>query len=90
MLAGEKYRKRVASAPHKEPSFLSQQIMAARKKLLKWNRAPAPTVHLRPAFVEEIRQTLGDDVAKLGRLIGRDLSHWLGKKDARASLDRAA
>ena len=90
VLAGEKYRKRVASAPNKEPSFLSRKIMAARKALLKWNRAPAPKVQLRPAFVEEIRERLGDDVAKLGQLIGRDLSHWLGKKDERASLDRAA
>lgn len=90
VLAGEKFRKRVASAPHKEPSFLSRKIMATRKALLKWNRAPAPKVHLRPAFVEEIRETLQDDVAKLGRLIGRDLGHWLGRKDAGASMDRAA
>ena len=91
VLAGEKFRKRVASAPHKEPSKMSRKLMTARKALLEWNRVPAPPVRLRESFVKEIRGTLRDDVARLGLLLGRDLSHWLGaNKDEGVKLDKAA
>ena len=91
VLAGEKFRKRVASAPHKEPSKMSRKLMTARKALLEWNRVPAPPVRLRPSFIKEIRDTLRDDVAKLGLLLGRDLGHWLGAtKDQGVTLDQAA
>lgn len=91
VLAGEKFRKRVASAPHKEPSKMSRKLMAARKALLEWNRVPAPAVRLRPSFVEEIRQSLRDDVGALGVLLGRDLGHWLGaRNDQGTRLDKAA
>jgi hypothetical protein len=91
VLGGEHFRKRISSAPHRQPSRLSRKVMAARKVLLDWNRAPAPPVRLRPRFVEEIRKTLQDDVTMLSRLLGRDLSHWLGEsRDESASLDKAA
>lgn len=91
VLAGPKFRKRVSSAPHRQPSRLSRKVMEARKALLDWNRAPAPAVRLRQSFVEEIRDTLRDDVAKLARLLGRNLDHWLGgQTDKTQSLDQAA
>lgn len=91
VLAGEKFRKRIASAPHKEPSKMSRKLMTARKALLEWNRVPAPPVRLRASFVREIRETLRDDVGRLGVLLGRDLSHWLGgDKDESVKLDKAA
>jgi hypothetical protein len=34
-------------------------------------------VVLPPALRQEIHDAFAEDVAKLGRLIGRDLSHWL-------------
>jgi hypothetical protein len=70
---------------------MSRKLMTARKALLEWNRVPAPPVRLRPSFIKEIRDTLRDDVAKLGLLLGRDLGHWLGAtKDQGVTLDKAA
>ena len=70
---------------------MSRKLMTARKALLEWNRVPAPPVRLRASFVKEIRATLRDDVTRLGLLLGRDLSHWLGAdKDEGVKLDKAA
>lgn len=55
------------------------RISAARKRLLEWNRAPAPRAQLSPATRAEIRDLYAEDVDRLGRLLGRDLSHWLGR-----------
>lgn len=55
------------------------RISAARKRLLEWNSAPAPRAKLSPAVRREIRDLYADDIDKLGRLLGRDLSHWLGR-----------
>ena len=91
VLAGEKFRNRVASKPNKEPSKISRKLMTARKALLGWNRVPAPPVRLRASFVQEIRETFSDDVEKLGQLLGRDLSHWLGASQSdRTTVGKAA
>ena len=65
----------------REKSRRSTPILRLRKRLrtalLGLNiveRRPAP---LTPAMRKEIRATLGEDVAQLGRLLGRDLGHWL-------------
>lgn len=79
VLAGEVYRRRVSAAPAREPSALVRRILAARKALLRWNRAPAPPLDMPPALAAEVRELLSDDVDRLGRVIGRDLSHWLGR-----------
>ena len=79
VLAGEVYRRRVSSAPAREPSPAARKVLALRKALLRWNRAPAPPLHVPPALAAEIRDLLSDDVDRLGRAIGRDLGHWLGR-----------
>jgi hypothetical protein len=52
-------------------------VRKARKRLLVLNSAPATP----PKVTEHMRQTMREafagDVAQLGRLTGRDLSHWL-------------
>lgn len=52
-------------------------IFALRKRLLHWNRMPArkqqPPLRVR----EEIRSEFKDEIERLGKLIGRDLDHWL-------------
>jgi hypothetical protein len=48
-----------------------------RRKLVRWNRAPAPPVVIPPDVRRVISDLLADDVAELSTLIGRDLSHWL-------------
>ena len=55
-------------------------IFAIRKRLLQWNRVP-PRKQLPPLWVqEEMRSQLKDEIERLGKLIGRDLDHWLQLK----------
>ena len=52
-------------------------LLAARKRLLEWNEAEPPPVRLSAAIRTEIREKYSDDVDRLARITGRDLSHWL-------------
>jgi len=54
-----------------------RSVLSVRKKLLRWNKAPAVPVHVPDWLAEEISDTLADDIAHLSKLIDRDLSHWL-------------
>lgn len=79
--AGDKYRQRVkpldrGSAQGPGP-VLSRAVLAGRKRLLRWNQAPAPAIRLDTRLRQELRDTLLDDVIHLSKLIDRDLSHWL-------------
>ena len=80
ILAGEKYRQRVKPLDGEKSgdSALTKAILAGRKRLLRWNKAPAPPIRLSAEMRREIRETLAEDVALLSRLLDRDLSHWLG------------
>lgn len=78
VLAGQQFRKRVADAPQREPSWISRKVMDARLALLRWNRTAAPEPKMSPQLASEIRETLREDTLAFGRLLGRDLSHWLG------------
>jgi hypothetical protein len=57
----------------KQPS----RILSLRKRVLRWNRVSRPSEPLPAALRDEIRLKLKDEVELAGRLIGRDLSHWL-------------
>jgi hypothetical protein len=59
------------------------RIATARKKLLEWNSVPPKRVQLSPAIVAEFQRLYAEDVERLGSLIGRDLSHWLGRGERR-------
>ena len=80
ILAGEKYRQRVKPLDRGKgrDSALVKAVLAGRKRLLRWNKAPAPPIRLSAELRGRIRETLAEDVALLSRLIDRDLSHWLG------------
>jgi len=78
VMAGEKYRQRVKKIDKRPDPWLVKSILRARKRLLLWNEAPAPDLTLSPAMATEVREALADDVVMLARLLGRDLSHWLG------------
>lgn len=84
VLAGQHFRQRVTPKPHRAPSWLSRKIMEARKALLRWNTVPAPPVRMSAALAHEIRETLREDVQLLSQLLGRDLSHWLGRPTSRS------
>ena len=77
VLAGEKFRTRVASRPKKPAPAPARALMRVRKRLLKWNRTPPPEIRLSPALRQELHDAFAADVAKLGRLLDLDLSHWL-------------
>lgn len=83
VLAGELYRQRVAPRPDRTPSRPAALVMRWRKALLRWNEAPPPRTALSPELASELRAHLERDVALLEGLIGRDLSHWLGRQPAR-------
>jgi len=78
VLAGKQFRKRVTAAPHRKPSWLSRKVMDTRLALLRWNRTAAPRPAMSAELIAEIRETLREDTIDFSRLIGRDLSHWLG------------
>jgi len=51
-------------------------LKRARSRLLAWNSISTPPAPLAPALRDELRETFHDDLVRLGRLLGRDLSHW--------------
>jgi hypothetical protein len=83
VLAGEKYRQRVVDKPAKEPGAGTKAVMKLRKTLIAWNEAPPPPTRISPEVEREIREKFSADVDMLAGLIGRDLSHWLGRGDAK-------
>jgi hypothetical protein len=76
LLAGEKYWERLRDLDA-TPDKRTTAVLSVRKRLLAWNRIPAPRERLSPHIRREIRDTFGGEVSRLGKLIGRDLSHWL-------------
>lgn len=86
VLAGEPYRRRVKRlGPRRQDPALVRGVLAGRKLLLRWNRAPAPPVQLPPALRMEICKRLAGEVAQLSALLGRDLAHWLDGAPAAAA-----
>ena len=61
----------------KPPRLLAETLLRARKKLLKWNQAPARKARIDDKLLEEMRETYRADVARLSALVGRDLNHWM-------------
>jgi hypothetical protein len=55
-----------------------------RKRLVTWNVVPRSPAPLAPEFRAELEEVFREDVARLGTLIGRDLSHWLRCGQGRA------
>jgi hypothetical protein len=82
ILAGEHYRQRVEAVEklNKKDSPLLRTVARGRKALLRWNQTESRPVRLSPRVRAEIRANYKDDIAQLGRIIGRDLSHWLAEE----------
>lgn len=72
VLAGEKFNQREGKQARKGA------IMRVRKRLLDWNRVPAKRQPIDPVTRAQIVERLRGEVTTLSRLLGRDLSHWLG------------
>jgi hypothetical protein len=69
----ERSERRAAEARSKRKPWWK----AMRKRLIAWNTTVRPPVPIPPVLRERLRTELSDDVARLGRLLGRDLSAWL-------------
>jgi hypothetical protein len=81
LLAGSHFRRRVVklNGKTKLPPAVQEFILSGRKRLLKWNKIPAPPIILSEKMRRTIRDTYSDDVDRLSRAIGRDLGHWLNR-----------
>jgi len=77
VLAGKKFRQREKRLDAKEGRAI-EAIFKVRKRLLDWNKIPAKRQQLDPRVRQEIIDRLRDEIILLSRVIGRDLSHWLG------------
>ncbi len=81
LIAGTHYRRRVETIEklRRQDSSAMRLVERARSRLLRWNETDWRPVPLSPALRSEIRAKYLDDVARLGRIIDRDLSHWLAE-----------
>lgn len=82
IMAGNQYRQRVESLEklQKDNSIVVRAISRSRKALLRWNEVDARPIQMSPEVRSQIRANYKDDIAHLGEIIGRDLSHWLAEK----------
>ena len=77
LLGSEAHQFRFSSSPNDHNRTFAKAILAARKQLINWNRAPAPPVELSTAVEAKMREMFQDDIHLLESLISRDLGHWL-------------
>ncbi|WP_037500519.1 sulfotransferase family protein [Sphingomonas jaspsi] len=82
-LAGKHFAQREKSLSGDEEDAVATRIFSIRKRLLRWNKVPAVKQPIPLRVQQEIRDTLKDDIAHLGRLLDRDLSHWLDVRGGR-------
>lgn len=52
-------------------------LRRAHKRLVRWNTIERAAEPLDPEMARVLREAFAPDVARLGQLTGRDLSHWL-------------
>jgi hypothetical protein len=78
----------LAQVLQRPPRFVSRSLTRAKRAIglervgildfaRRFNAAPMEKIHVSGALREEMREAFRDDVALLGSLVGRDLSHWL-------------
>ena len=80
VVAGEKYRQRIKPLDGGKPDpALIRATLAARQKLLKWNKASPPPIRLSLELRAAIRERLAGEIDRLSCLIERDLGHWLDR-----------
>ena len=61
------------------------KMLSLRKRLLEWNKFVAPAQPLPVELQFELRAHFKPEIERLGRLIGRDLGHWLLPEEQRAA-----
>ena len=63
---------------------MSEKIFSVRRRLLRWNRVPLEKRPIPLAVQRDIRDRLKGEIDHLGRLLGRDLGHWLEVREGRS------
>jgi hypothetical protein len=88
-LAGAHYRSRERKLSGDiADSRVVDALFAGRKRLLDWNRVPAPKRRPSLAVQKEIRALLRPEIRRLESMLGRDLGHWLElRPEARRAAD---
>lgn len=81
-LAGKNFVLREKKKNRKD-NLLLDALFDAREWLLRWNKVPAVKQPIPVRVQQEIKDLLRDDIDDLGKLIGRDLSHWLKVREDR-------
>lgn len=78
---GERYARIFAAGPAGASGAMAKALWAARDRVLDWNKVPAAKPTVPPELRAEMKALYGDDVARLGELLGRDLGHWLADEE---------
>lgn len=60
-----------------KPSPVLDRVMEVRGKIINWNKKPAQRPVVGAKVRDEMREMFGPDIARLSRLLGRDLGHWI-------------
>ncbi|MEA1071665.1 sulfotransferase [Sphingomonas sp. LY160] len=81
-LAGKHFAQRERSLDD-DDSKVTEKIFSIRKRLLRWNRVPLVKQPIPVEIQQEIRDRLSGEIEHLGRMLGRDLSHWLEVREGR-------
>jgi hypothetical protein len=81
-LTNIQYRRRLAKPGAEKISNggVTDKLLSLRKRILKWNEVDRPREIVPLEVQQDIRLHLKDEIDHLGKLIGRDLSHWLQPK----------
>lgn len=83
-LAGKKFRQRERKLEvDLDENETIEKIFSIRKRILRWNAIPLRKRPVPLAVQNDIRKRLLGEIARLGSMIGRDLSHWLEVKPGR-------
>jgi hypothetical protein len=75
VLGSHNYQERFDA--RKPPKPIARAVLGLRKRLLKWNEAPARKPAIDTKLLAEMRATYRDDISLLSQLVGRDLTHWI-------------
>ena len=83
-LGGELYRQRIRQLQneHEHENGLAAGVLSLRKRLLQWNSIPRSPERLPLALQREISDEFRGEIERLGRLLDRDLSHWLQPRES--------
>ena len=85
-LASHSHRRRFGSPEDAELEEKAiEKVLSIRKRLLRWNRVDRPPEPVPIAVQMDIQRRLRGEIDHLGRLIGRDLGHWLQLRDGSSS-----